>query len=574
MSHTLPALPTLSLREVQTHLSDELYLAKAIDDISHYDVVIARFQQELESRWLHHTEENLMSDVHAEQESEIPWNDTESVQERAGIAFSPNKMFREFAATYQACAEQSLQNGNVAEYELLEAEAREIRNFFEKTEPDTLPTNSQMDDAFQEKAESAAEAKRDYIAQFNRIADYLNDYDNGVVGDSSQIQEAMDAVMSHLDREWQQRADPASHPSTAEETPINYMLGLINKLLCKCMGEVDLGGNLGDMLSAAIGEGDARNLNMASARMKLALCYLLKQRNLSAGTDRINLASQKFCLDSDSVIIGNHNQSARKLADKTITEPSGFHNPLIICGKGGMGKTVLLKSIEQDYMKQGLNVFYCSSVQFIDDVAAAPKEPIIKLFLETYKHVDVFLFDDLTPLKNKKKAQRKLSELIEYLVEHDKRVIIASDHLPIHVGLEEYLVKQLDGNTLTELEKPDVSTRIRLLNAMTKHSGHALSEDALDFIARHVDSNIRELEGALKSVVAQLELGESQDVRTALTQFEKQRQKRTNQQRKQERTQPRLLDVDPMPTTKPRQPSARTRGTGWGAGSRAPAVVT
>ncbi len=163
--------------------------------------------------------------------------------------------------------------------------------------------------------------------------------------------------------------------------------------------------------------------------------------------------------------------------------------------------------------------------QFIDDFAST-RGGLDELLMCVYKKVDVLLFDDLQSLSKKKKAQKRFSVLLEYLIEHGRRVIVTSECLPVHMKLEECLIKQLDVGVPIPVEPPDVETKVNLLRAMTSSSCQFLSEDMLRKIAERVESNIRDLKGAVKFVSAQMEMDERSDVVSAVEKWQRQRQQK------------------------------------------------
>lgn len=183
---------------------------------------------------------------------------------------------------------------------------------------------------------------------------------------------------------------------------------------------------------------------------------------------------------------------------------SGF-NPLVIYGGTGLGKTHLAQAIGAQILQHfpGRFVLYVSAEQFTQQFIEALKTNTAQQFTHFYMQVDVLIVDDVQSLNGKEKTQENFFHIFNYLHQSGKQIIMTCDEPPASLkGLQERLLSRFKWGLIADMRMPDYETRVRLVRRKMAEEGMVLSDDIVEYIARRVDSSIRELEGAVVSVVA------------------------------------------------------------------------
>jgi chromosomal replication initiator protein len=210
----------------------------------------------------------------------------------------------------------------------------------------------------------------------------------------------------------------------------------------------------------------------------------------------------------DTFIIGPFNELAYSAAQAIVKQPAAY-NPLFIYGPTGLGKTHLIQSVGHALREKfpQINIFYTSSEKFTTDVVQAIQNNRISSLKERYRSYDVLIMDDIQFLSGKEKTQEELFHLFNILYDKNKQIIFSSDKHPNYIqGLEERLRSRFSAGMIVDVSKPEYESRMSILLAKASQQGIQISHDVLDFIAMHVEGNIRELEGILNTVVMQSEL--------------------------------------------------------------------
>jgi len=208
----------------------------------------------------------------------------------------------------------------------------------------------------------------------------------------------------------------------------------------------------------------------------------------------------------DHFVEGDCNRLARTAGLAVASKPGGTaFNPLFIYGGVGLGKTHLVQAIGNEIRNTFKNkvVLFVSSEQFTNQYIASLKNHIVNDFLNFYQLIDVLIVDDVQFFANKEKTQDVFFHIFNHLHQNDKQLILTSDTSPKDMkGLEERLLSRFKWGLSTDLTKPDFETRIAILENKMHNDGIELPSEVVEYIAYHVNTSIRELEGALKSLLA------------------------------------------------------------------------
>lgn len=216
----------------------------------------------------------------------------------------------------------------------------------------------------------------------------------------------------------------------------------------------------------------------------------------------------------DSFIVGPSNQLAFAAA-KAVAEKLGSHyNPLFIYGDSGLGKTHLVQAIGQQFLKNNPNkkVLYVSSETFVNEFIQAVSSGFgrAKDFKNRYRSIDVLLIDDIQFLETKEQTQDEFFHTFNHLYQNKKNVVLTSDRTPKEIkGLENRLKTRFEGGMVVDIGLPDLETREAILRSKAEILKQKIDNEVISYIASNVKSSIRELEGALKKLVATCELTNS-----------------------------------------------------------------
>jgi chromosomal replication initiator protein len=208
----------------------------------------------------------------------------------------------------------------------------------------------------------------------------------------------------------------------------------------------------------------------------------------------------------DSFVIGSSNRFAHAAALAVAEAPAQAYNPLFIYGGTGLGKTHLLQAVAQYVAEHSskLSVRYVTSEAFVNDFINSLRDKRIEGFKQRYRAYDVLLIDDVQFFEGKERFQEEFFHTFNSLYEAGSQIVLSSDRPPRDIAtLEERLRSRFEWGLITDIQPPDLETRIAILRKKVKVDRiHVHDEQVLTFIAGRVSSNIRELEGALTRVVA------------------------------------------------------------------------
>jgi chromosomal replication initiator protein len=205
----------------------------------------------------------------------------------------------------------------------------------------------------------------------------------------------------------------------------------------------------------------------------------------------------------ESFVVGPSNRLAAAAAQAVAENPARAYNPLFLYGGVGLGKTHLLHAIGNACSGFGLQILYVSSEEFTNDLINAIRSRTTDAFRGRYRRIDVLLIDDIQFIAGKESTQEEFFHTFNTLHGQDKQLIISSDRPPkAFVTLEERLRSRFEWGLTADIQAPDYETRLAILRSKTDRAGRSVPSDFLEIIARRVQSNIRELEGALNRVYA------------------------------------------------------------------------
>lgn len=207
----------------------------------------------------------------------------------------------------------------------------------------------------------------------------------------------------------------------------------------------------------------------------------------------------------ENFVVGKSNQLAEAAAKQVAENPGGAYNPLFLYGGVGLGKTHLMHAIGNQILTDNPKgkVIYLHSERFVADMVKALQSNTINEFKLLYRSVDALFIDDIQFFAGKERSQEEFFHTFNALLEGQQQIILTSDRYPKEIqGIEERLQSRFGSGLTVAVDPPELETRVAILISKAQQSGYELAHEVAFFIAKRIRSNVRELEGALKRILA------------------------------------------------------------------------
>ena len=273
--------------------------------------------------------------------------------------------------------------------------------------------------------------------------------------------------------------------------------GAVSNLICKSMVEI----RYRDMIENALSKITAR---------KVTFLIVLKDEYIEEPKKEQHKNNSKTNLNPkytfDNFIVGSSNEFATAIAMSTAKNPGQeMNNPLFLYGDSGLGKTHLMQAIGNEIVKQHpeKKVVYVTSEKFTNDMIESLHVKDMGSFRQLYRNVDVLLIDDIQFIENKQGVQEEFFHTFNELHQNNKQIVLTSDRMPRELAtLDLRLKTRFEWGLSIDIIKPDYETRVAILKKKSESRNVYINEEVLSYIAERIDSNVRELEGALLKIIS------------------------------------------------------------------------
>jgi chromosomal replication initiator protein len=250
--------------------------------------------------------------------------------------------------------------------------------------------------------------------------------------------------------------------------------------------------------------------NRAEAEGGAVVAASNKPVTVKSGNPKSGGFNSKYTFDS--FVVGASNEVAYAACRAVADKPGVAYNPIFIYGGVGLGKTHLLQAVGNSLLMSNpkIRVLYVSSERFVNDFVSALQKKTTPTFRRQYRDVDVLIIDDIQFMAGKGKCQEELFHTFNTLYGENRQVILSSDRQPKAIPtLEERLSSRLVGGMIVDIKQPDYETRLAIVSEKVEQSNVEIPEEVLQFIAKNVQRNVRELEGALNKIIGYCEFNQT-----------------------------------------------------------------
>jgi len=242
-------------------------------------------------------------------------------------------------------------------------------------------------------------------------------------------------------------------------------------------------------------------------RLEILISNEEEHENVQAVKNNPNTVNLNPRYSFDNFVVGSSNAYATAVAKRVAFEPGLKDNPLFLYGKSGLGKTHLMQAIGNEISKNSpdLKVVYVTSERFTNDMinSLRDRDSNMESFRKKYREVDVLLIDDVQFIEGKEGTQEEFFHTFNDLYQNNKQIVLTSDRKPKDlITLEERLRTRFEWGITIDISIPDYETRMAILKKKAESQNSYIPEDVLSYIAEKIDSNIRELEGALLKIIS------------------------------------------------------------------------
>lgn len=205
----------------------------------------------------------------------------------------------------------------------------------------------------------------------------------------------------------------------------------------------------------------------------------------------------------DNFVVGKSNNYAYAAAKKVAEDPGKFYNPLYIYGKSGLGKTHLLKAIENEMKSRNpeAKIIYITSENFTNDLVYHLRNKTMYEFREKYRNCDALLMDDIQFIAQKEQTEEEFFHTFNELTEYGKQIVMTSDRSPNEIQiLQERLKTRFEWGLMVDIQPPDFETRMAIIKNKAEQYDFSIPDEIVEFFAQEVKNNVRQLESAVKKI--------------------------------------------------------------------------
>jgi len=228
---------------------------------------------------------------------------------------------------------------------------------------------------------------------------------------------------------------------------------------------------------------------------------MLREPALSRADDAHNGLQKRYTFDA--FVVGSGNRMAHAAAMAVAEAPAERYNPLFLYGGSGLGKTHLLHAIGNYVLRRGLRCRYVTSETFTNELISAIRSNSQDAFRDRYRSVDMLLMDDVQFIAGKESTQEEFFHTFNALHNNNKQIVLTSDRAPkMMVTLEERLRSRFEWGLMVDIAPPDLETRMAILQHKLAQMARSIPPEVIEFVAKQIQSNVRELEGALTRLLA------------------------------------------------------------------------